>query len=199
MDIVKQWAYRHASMKVIKLILVSGAVTLLVSSCASNLGNPSTRTSAHSSAPRAVSSHDRAIAERVFRLVNAERARAGKRAMRGHGGLNVLAQKHSNQMAKRSQDANHMGSQNRAQYAYLKYNIENLSEMTYAVPAGTGDPAAVAVSAWKASPTHYKHMLQSWDLTGIGVASGANGVTYVTMCMGARPMGVPRSVLPVGW
>ena len=119
--------------------------------------------------------------------------------MRGHNGLNMLAQKHSNQMSAQAQSAHHLGSQNRAQYAYLKYNIENLSEMTYAAPAGTRDPAAGALAAWKNSASHSRHMLQAWDLTGIGVSSSSNGRVYVTICMGARPMGVPRSVQPVGW
>ncbi|MCP5535461.1 MAG: hypothetical protein H7A51_04405 [Akkermansiaceae bacterium] len=182
-------------MKSIKHIVMCGGVALVLSSCASKLGTPP----ASPSAPASVSSRERAIAERLFSLVNNERVRAGKRAMRGHSGLNLLAQNHSNQMSSSSRDANHLGSQNRAQYAYLKYSIENLSEMTYAVPAGSADPAAVAVAAWKRSAEHSRHMLQAWDLTGIGVKSAPNGNTYVTMCMGAQPMGVPRGVQPVGW
>ncbi|MBT8045272.1 MAG: CAP domain-containing protein [Verrucomicrobiae bacterium] len=176
-------------------ILTCCGVALVISSCASNLNSPN----GTASAPANVSSKDRAIAERVFSLINSERARVGKKAMRGHGGLNRLAQNHSNQMGSSMSNANHMGSQNRAQYAYLRYSIENLSEMTYAVPAGSSDPAAVAVAAWKRSPEHSRHMLQTWDLTGVGVKSAANGQTYITMCMGAQPMGVPRGVQPVGW
>lgn len=102
-------------------------------------------------------------------------------------------------MAKRQQEASHFGSHNRSQYAYLKYNVENMSEMTYAVPVGAGDPATVAVNAWKNSREHKRHMLQSWDVTGIGVKKGGNGTTYITMCVGAQPSGVPRSVKPIGW
>lgn len=182
-------------MNALKHTLTCGGVALFLSSCASNLTAPN----ASSSAPSSVSSRERVVAERVYSLVNSERSRAGKRALRGHSGLNRLAQNHSNQMSSTSKEAHHLGSENRAQYAYLKYSIENLSEMTFAVPAGTGDPAAAAFSAWKNSAQHHRHMLQSWDLTGIGVRSGANGKTYVTMCMGAQPMGVPRGIQPVGW
>lgn len=182
-------------MNAIKHILTCCGVALLFSSCASNLDTSTTP----SSIPTSVSSRDRAVAERVFSLVNGERSRAGKKALRGHSGLNKLAQKHSSQMGATSQNANHLGSVNRAQYAYLKYSIENLSEMTYAVPAGRSDPAGAAVSAWKKSAEHSRHMLQSWDLTGIGVRSSSNGKTYVTMCMGAQSMGVPRGIAPVGW
>ena len=176
-------------------IIISGGVALFFSSCASNLTSPNQATSI----PTSVSSEERGIAERVYALVNEERARAGKRALRGHGGLNTLAQKHSDHMGSSLGDVNHYGSENRAQYAYLKHSIENLSEMTYAVPSDSEDPAAETVAAWKSSVRHQKHMLQSWHHTGIGVKRGSDGNTYITMCMGAQPMGTPRSIQPVGW
>ncbi len=194
-------------MKALVRILTCGVMALLVTSCASSLTSPAPVGAKASSSPSKSdgassskpSSRERAIAERVFSLVNSERSRAGKHAIRGHYGLNRLAQKHSNYMGASSKAANHLGSQNRAQYAYLRYNIENLSEMTYAVPSGSGDPASTAVAAWKNSASHRRHMLQSWDLTGIGVRAAPDGNTYVTMCLGAQLMGVPRSVQPIGW
>ena len=175
-------------------IIAGGLVALSFSSCASNLSSPVKASSISAS----VSSEERSIAENVYSLVNQERARAGKSAMRGHGGLNKLAQMHSDYMGSVSRKANHFGSQNRAQYAYLKYNIQNLSEMTYAVPSGSGNAASAAVSAWKSRAGHHKHMLQSWDLTGVGVKMTSDGTTYVTICMGARPSGMPRSTQPIG-
>lgn len=183
-------------MKAIKHILTCGGIALVISSCASNLSGPSSskvKTASSSSAS------ERAIAERVFLLINNERGRAGKRAMRGHQGLNYLAQKHSNEM--RATDhgmGNHSGAQSRGEFAHLKYNIENLSEMSYAVPSSSSDPASVAVAAWKSDHEIRSNMNQSWDLTGIGV-SVSGRTTYVMVCMGARPMGVPRSVQPIGW
>ncbi len=183
-------------MKFVRHTLTCCSAAFVFSSCASNLSSPGT---AVSSAPAGVSPKDRAIAERIFSLVNRERAQAGKKALRGHNGLNRLAQGHSNQMGNEQGAANDMGSLNRAQYAYLRYSVRNLCEMTYAAPAGSGDPAAATVGAWSHSAAHRLHMLQSWDLTGIGVKSAPNGQTYVTMCMGAQPSGVPRSIQPVGW
>lgn len=176
-------------------IIVGGATALFFSSCVSNLTSPNQATSV----PASVSSEERSIGERIYSLVNEERVRAGKRAMRGHSGLNLLAQKHSDHMGSAFQDVNHFGSQNRAQYAYLKYSIENLSEMTYAVSSDSPDPAAETVEAWMSSASHHRHMLQSWHLTGIGVKTAADGNTYITMCVGAQPGGVPRSIQPVGW
>lgn len=175
--------------------ILSGLVALLFSSCVSNL-----TTSDYSlSSPVSVSAEERAIAERVYALVNAEREVSGKKALLGHYGLNRLAQKHSLFLGSNFGSANHFGSENRAQFAYLKYSIENLSEMTYVVPFGSEDPALDAVEAWKSSPSHRNHMLQSWDLTGIGVDSSADGETYITICMGAQPLGTPRSIRPIGW
>ncbi|MDG1358163.1 MAG: hypothetical protein P8P36_08220, partial [Akkermansiaceae bacterium] len=102
-------------------------MSLFLASCASNLTAPNQP----SSAALSVSDDERVIAERVYALINGEREAAGKRLMRGHYGLNLLAQKHSLFMGSTLSDANHFGSENRAQYADLKYGIENLSEMTY--------------------------------------------------------------------
>ena len=176
-------------------LTITAALSLLLASCASNLTVPNKP----SSAPLSITDNERAIAERVYALINGERELAGKKAMRGHYGLNILAQKHSLYMGSTLSNANHFGSENRAQYAYLKYNIENLSEMTYVVYGGSNDPATDAVEAWKGSPSHMRHMLQSWDLTGVGVEEASTGDIYITICMGAQLIGAPRGVLPIGW
>jgi len=176
-------------------LTTSAAMCLFLASCASNLTAPNKP----SSAALSVSADERVIAERVYALVNEQRELAGEKSMRGHYGLNVLAQKHSLYMGSTLSEANHFGSENRAQYAYLKYSIENLSEMTYVVYGGSNDPAADAVEAWKASPAHLKHMLQSWDLTGVGVEKASTGDIYITICMGAQPLGAPRGIRPIGW
>ena len=120
-------------------LTTAAAMTLFFSSCVSNLSAPNRPSSAAS----AVSPAERVIAERVYALINNEREAAGEKMMRGHYGLNSLAQKHSLYMGSTLSDANHFGSENRAQYAYLKHSIENLSEMTYARPSGgSQDPAA---------------------------------------------------------
>ena len=176
-------------------LTTAAAMTLFFSSCVSNLSAPNRP----SSAAPAVSPAERVIAERVYALINNEREAAGKKMMLGHYGLNSLAQRHSLYMGSTLSDANHFGSENRAQYAYLKYNIENLSEMTYVVYGGSEDPAAEAVEAWINTPSYRKYMLQSWDLTGVGVETLSGGETYITMCMGAQPLGAPRSISPLGW
>ena len=71
--------------------------------------------------------------------------------------------------------------------------------MTYVVYGESGDPAAEAVEAWVNTPSYRMQMLQSWDLTGVGVETLSTGETYITMCMGAQPLGAPRSISPLGW
>ncbi len=174
-------------MKPIKPILTwaGAALSLVLVSCSS----PSNLTQA-----TAPSSQERVIAERVFKLVNVERVKAGKKEMRGSMSLNGLAQGHSKFQATQGKSSD-FGSVNRAQYAYLKHGIANLGEIYSAVPVSTSDPAKAAVNAWVKSVEHNRHLKQTWDLTGIGVYK-ANNKYYITMMVGVRSGGVPRSMQP---
>ena len=159
---------------------------------------------AQTSSPMKVASstpQEKAIAKRVFSLVNAQRAGNGKRALRGSSVLNNLAQTHSKFLATNNLtegQATHFGSRNRAQYAFLKHGIENLGEITYILPASTPDPAGTTVQAWIKSVKHRSHINQSWELTGIGVYKTSDKV-YFTMLVGVVPAGVPRSMQPRVW
>jgi len=176
--------------------LIVGAflsVSFLLASCSS------TSNSTEVSAP---TSREQVIAKRVFSLVNAERAKVGRKPLRGSKPLNDMAQKHSKFQASSALTEgkpSHFGSQNRAQYAYLKYGIENLGEIIYTVPASDSDPAGTAVRAWVKSKENNRHMKMSWTLTGIGVYRASNGKIYITMLVGIRPGGVPRSMQPRTW
>ena len=86
---------------------------------------------------------------------------------------------------------------NRAQYAYLRFNIENVTELAHATSADSA--AADIVSAWMNSPEHRNTLMQSWNNTGIGVSKDAYGRTYATMLVGVSTTGMPRSITPVGW
>lgn len=188
-------------------LILFALTSIVLSSCASHLvPNKSLSSSVSPSA------QERLIAERIYKLINDERREAERKPLQPHSGLNRLAQAHSAHMVPllaaeadgfylllQEGVANHYGSENRAQYAYLKYSIENLSEMTYSAYAESLDPAMEAVESWMSSPEHRNHMLQSWDVTGIGVESSEDGETYITICMGAQPMGTPRGIRPIGW
>lgn len=177
-----------------------GSLCLLLVSCSST--GDSGSTSGDTGAYAKPSSRERAIANRLFSLVNEERAKVGKKALRGESSLNKMAQKHSQFQATSKHTkgkASHFGTENRAQYAYLKHGIENLGEVVQIVSSSDPDPALSAVNAWRRSKEHNRHMTGSWELTGIGVHMASNGKTYITMLVGIRPGGVPRSMQPRAW
>lgn len=142
---------------------------------------------------------ERAVGERIFSLLNAERVKVGKKALRGHRGLNELAQKQANYLSKNAKNgkASTFGSNNRAYYAKLRFNVENVTEL--ATATSSENTASEASVAWMSSPEHRRTLLQSWSHTGIGVSRGAGGSTYITMLLGVTNTAVPRSVTPVGW
>jgi len=177
-------------MKPITSIITCCSLALLFSSCASNLNSTNT-----TRAPKA-SSSERAVAEQIFSQINAERARSGKKPLRGNRGLNSLAQKQADFMSNRS-SASTMGSNNRAQYAYLRLNVQNVTEL--ANSTSSSNAASAIVQSWKNSPEHSRTLRQSWNCTGIGVSRGPDGKTYATMLLGVSSTGVPRSVTPIGW
>lgn len=182
-------------MSAFKLIPITCVAVSLLTSCASNLRSDSSAPTIKTGA----TTSDRAVGERIFSLINAERARAGKKPLRGNRDLNGLAQKQANNLAENAQngEANTIGSINRSQYAFLRFNIENVTEL--AASSASGDTASTAVIQWMSSSEHRRTLLDSWNYTGIGVSKGADGYTYVTMLVGVTTTGVPRSVTPIGW
>lgn len=179
-------------MNAIKSILLLGLGAIFFTSCAQ---------STDPTQVAAPTSQEQAIAKRLFSLVNAERLKIGRKPLRGNKVLNDMAQKHSKFQATSTLTAgkpSHFGTQNRAQYAYLKHGIENMGEIIYVLPASDSDPAATTVRAWKKSVEHRRHITQSWELAGIGVYRTPTK-TYFTMLVGIRSGGVPRSMQPRAW
>lgn len=184
-------------MKTTRTLFACAVTAFSVASCSTNLTSADSGAKPTSSAR--ASSGERAAGERIFSLINARRVKAGKRPLRGHSGLNRLAQKQADFLSRNAKDgqASTFGSVNRAQYAYLRFNVENVTELANATSAD--DAAADTVSAWINSGEHRRTMMQSWNNVGIGVSKGAYGRTYVTMLLGVTTTGVPRSVTPIGW
>lgn len=192
--------YPRDTMNTVKHTLTCAGLALIVTSCSSNLAPSSGSSQSVSSAPASANSAERAIAQRVYSLVNNRRARAGKRALTGNSGLNAMAQKHSQRLSNGYVESGFSAAHSRSQYAYLKHSVENMNELTYKVPAGVSDPAARAVAVWTHTHGDEKsHILQAWHVVGVGVKKAADGSTQIVMCLGAQPSGVPRSVRPIGW
>ena len=144
--------------------------------------------------PSSISPREKAIAERLFILINNDRKSQGLKRVDGHSGVIKLAQDHSNSLARKPSGlGNHAGSINRARYSARRYGIENQDELIYAVTSGESDPAAATLRAWKLSPSYRRKLDQAWSVVGIGVKYSRDGTAYVTMCMGAEPKNIDIS------
>jgi uncharacterized protein YkwD len=94
-----------------------------------------------------------------------------------HEGLNAIAQKHSQDMAKKRVSFGHAGAdrrhaQARRQVSSLRYFAENVA---YGVPDGKS-----AVAGWKKSPGHRRNLLGRYKYIGIGIAKDRQGRIYYT-------------------
>ena len=180
-------------------ILLLGALAFSLASCTNNLTTSNATSQSVNKGSSTSTPSNRAVGERVYSLVNAKRAQAGKKALRGNSGLNSLAQKQANYLAQNAKlgKASTLGSHNRAQYALLRYNVENVTEITNST--SSDNAASETVAEWMNSSEHRRTLLQSWSHTGIGSSRGPDGRTYITMLVGVNSSGVPRSVTPVGW
>lgn len=182
-------------MNIFTLSMVSCVGLSLLVSCSNNLtsGNGTTKPSSR------VSGSERAVGERIFNLVNAERVSAGKQRVSGSADLNELAQKQANHLSQKGSNgiANTAGAGMRAQIAHLRHNISNVTELANAT--NSASPGSDTVHAWSNSPAHRKIMLQSWNRIGVGVSKSSDGHTYITMLLGSSITGAPRSLNPVGF
>lgn len=173
--------------KIIKYTLFAGAA-LCAASCAPT------------SSPTAVAaptSQEQAIAKRVFKLVNEERAKVGKSPLRGSSILNSMAQKNSNAQGQGDLidvKVKKLDATNRVRYAYLKHGIRITGELIYNASASNSDPAASAVKLWKKGVINRGYLTESWGTTGIGVYKDRDGDVFLTMLVGHQPGGVPRAM-----
>ena len=131
----------------------------------------------------AMSAADRALADEVLRLVNAERTRAKCPAVRGDATLTTAALTHSDDMASRG---------------YLNHNSpegvdpwQRARAAGYPAPTGEniaiGYPDAQAVmTGWLASTGHRTTIVDCRaKALGVGLARNADGTPYWTQLFGA--------------
>ena len=174
-------------LKIIKYTVLAG-VAALAASCAPT---------SSSSSVAAPTSQEQAIAKRVFKLVNEERAKVGKPALRGSSALNSLAQKNSNAQGRGDLidvKAKKLDAENRVRYAYLKHGIRITGELIYNTSSSNSDPAASAVRLWKKGVINRGYLTESWGTVGIGAYKDADGDIFLTMLVGHQPGGVPRGM-----
>jgi len=124
--------------------------------------------------------------ERLARLVDLERARAGAGPLRWDPVLAAVARAHSRDMAARGR-LSHEGSDGRR----LRGRVDDPStglagrwrDIAEILAANDyGDPEATAVAGWLRSPPHRRSMLGAqYALAGAGAARDARGQWYFTV------------------
>ena len=127
-------------------------------------------------------SQEMVIAERIFELVNTERAKVGAPRLKGQKHLNQMAQTHSKSQAS-SGASNLTGTEKRAQNAMANHKAHRVAEIVYYASASSSDPAKSAVSAWKSNSNQRKLLLGSWTSTGVGMYKTESGDLFVTMLL----------------
>ena len=118
-------------------------------------------------------------------LVNAARAAAGVSPVTIHGGLNAVAEGHSNYQAQRKK-MSHTGSN--GSNAGQRITAQGYSWRTYGenVAAGQGDCPTV-VTAWMNSAGHRANILNpAVTEIGVGAVTSTDGVIYWTMDLAAQ-------------
>ncbi len=123
-----------------------------------------------------------AVEQRVFDLINHERANHGVPALVMRSDLCGVARGHSQEMAEYNY-LNHeniagMSAADRLTNAGIAWRTcgENI-----AYNSGYADPAARAVVSWMESPGHRQNILnEAFTHTGVGVAQGASGTYFFT-------------------
>lgn len=163
-----------------KTISVLAIVGTLLCSCA---------TSINTTTP-AVSDSEKQIAITLYEKINNHRKSYGLNPIRGHQALNSIAQTYSNNLS--LGQPNRHTDENYEQYCYLKYNIENVKCYTYVSPSQCNTLYEDVMSMWSSV------YLQYWEYVGIGIRKTEFDETYITLCIGARSSGLPKSIQPIG-
>lgn len=119
------------------------------------------------------------VEARAFELVNNYRTTKGLAALRWDERIATIAREHSRNMGNGSVDFGHDGFEERANT--ILQVISSLRIAENVAMNGFDDPAQIAVTGWIKSSGHRVNMENvSYTLSGLGVAVGDDGNTYLT-------------------
>lgn len=159
---------------------LGAGIALLLASCASDLDTTTVPMSQSSSSGTSNQ------VDQLHASINQYRKSVGKAPLRRHSGLDRLAQKHCEFMAKNrgkftlgSENISHYGFEDRALYAQRAYSMQNVAEN---VAGGKihGNVSATLVKSWVESKKHIFNINGNWDVTGLGVYKAPDGMVYAT-------------------
>ena len=118
-----------------------------------------------------------ATAEQIHTLINKHRVSIGLKPLKMNDAINKEAVRHSKNMAGGKVSFGHDGFDVRSDR--LMSGIKGANASGENVEYTTGDAERVVYN-WLHSPHHKKNIEGDFTLTGIGVATAANGQTYYT-------------------
>lgn len=121
--------------------------------------------------------HRKPTAEEIFTLINKYRTSHNLKPLKMNEAISREAAKHSRNMADGSVPFGHDGFDTR--YDRLMATIKKAHAMAENVAYSPGNAQHV-VDNWLHSPVHRKNIEGDYNLTGIGIATGANGQVYYT-------------------
>ncbi|MBD2253400.1 CAP domain-containing protein [Nostoc parmelioides] len=118
-----------------------------------------------------------ALEKSVFEQINRYRIARRLPKLTLNARITQQARVHSRNMARGRVPFSHQGFEQRVNAIPLRYNsaAENV-----AFNRGYDDPANEAVIGWIDSPGHLKNIKGNFNMTGIGVATNAQGEVYLT-------------------
>jgi uncharacterized protein YkwD len=160
------------------LLVLAGFVTLhIMMSC-----SRATAPAAKGPAPKPAATRDAdaptgSMNDQILYYTNKFRASNGLPALKTEINCNLLAEKHSQDMASGKTAFGHDGFEVRA--AAIGKVLGGMSGAAENVAMGTLDAKAV-VDGWIKSPGHRKNMLGNFNLIGIGYAQGKGRMMYFT-------------------
>jgi uncharacterized protein YkwD len=145
------------------------------------------------------SARERQLAGELFEEVNGYRRSRGRAGLERHGGLDRLAQAHSEYMRSHrgtfslsGKNISHIGFESRVMAAKQYYEMENVSENLIAGNRPGGLSARQMVEEWKTSAGHHRNMWDRWEYTGVGVVVDSDGHVFATQIYATRAVKTSR-------
>ncbi len=130
---------------------------------------------------------DNRLAERnAFALINRQREDQSLPALRWDDTLAEIARRYSQTLADADRGLTHKNFKRRRDAAARRLGVVRVAE-NLALSCGSARSAPrLAVDGWLASPPHREAILDSFVISGIGVAQGRSGYLYFTQLFASR-------------
>jgi uncharacterized protein YkwD len=158
------------------LVLASGFITPPVTSHSSTK-NTNQEIPSSQVATSITTFNTTALEKSVFEQINRYRVAKKLPKLTLNANISRQARIHSQNMAKGKVPFSHNGLEKRVISTSIRFNSagENV-----AVNQGYSNPASQAVIGWLNSPGHLKNIKGNYNMTGVGVATNAQGEVYLT-------------------